>query len=108
MNKGEIWIVDFPQSNGHEQSGKRPVIVLSDTATNIVIIIPLTSNFQALHFPHTLEIEATKENGLATKSVALVFHIRAIDKKRLLNKLGNLEPETLKRLEKMLKNLLMI
>lgn len=30
MNKGEIWIAEFPRTNGHEQAGSRPVIVIAD------------------------------------------------------------------------------
>ena len=73
MNKGEIWTAEFPQTNGHEQTGKRPVIILADTESNIAIIIPFTSNIQALRFPYTIEIEPSKGNGLTSKSVALIF-----------------------------------
>jgi len=44
MNKGDIWFVEFPSSDGHEQVGTRPVIVLADTEANIAIVVPLTSN----------------------------------------------------------------
>ncbi len=27
MKKGEVWLVEIPKSNGHEQSGLRPVIL---------------------------------------------------------------------------------
>ncbi|MCP4405435.1 MAG: type II toxin-antitoxin system PemK/MazF family toxin, partial [bacterium] len=29
MNKGEIWLVEIPPTNGYEQKGTRPVLVLS-------------------------------------------------------------------------------
>jgi len=60
MNKGEIWLVEFPSTNGHEQSGTRPVIVLADIKI-ISIILPLTSNIQALRFPYTLEVKPSKK-----------------------------------------------
>ncbi len=66
MKKGEIWIVEFPALNGHEQAGTRPVIIMADTEANISIIIPFTSNIQALRLPHTIEVEASKENGLSS------------------------------------------
>ena len=44
MKKGEIWLVELPSTNGHEQVGNRPVIILSDTESNISIVIPFTSN----------------------------------------------------------------
>jgi len=108
MKKGEIWIVEFPALNGHEQAGTRPVIIMADTEANISIIIPFTSNIQALRFPHTIEIEPSKENGLSSKSVALVFQIRAIDKKRMKKKIGITDAATIKRIDKMLKTILQI
>jgi mRNA interferase MazF len=108
MKKGEIWLVELPSTDGHEQSGNRPVIVLSDTESNISIIIPFTSNLQALRFLHTLEIKPSKNNGLKDISVALLFHIRAIDKKRLKKKLGDLDNSDLKEIDKILKKLLKI
>lgn len=106
MDKGDIWLVEIPQTNGHEQSGKRPVIII--TESNIAIIIPFTSNIQVLRFPHTIEVEPSKSNGLTMKSVALVFQIRAIDKKRLKSKIGGLESIIIMKINKMLKNLLKI
>ncbi len=53
MKKGEIWLVEFPSTDGHEQTGNRPVIILADPKSNISIVIPFTSNLQALRFPHT-------------------------------------------------------
>ena len=64
MKKGEIWLVELPSTNGHEQAGMRPVIILAETEADISIIVPLTSNLQALRFPHTIEIKSSKRNGL--------------------------------------------
>ena len=41
MIKGEIWLADLPPQTGREQIGKRPVIILSDTKTGLVVIIPI-------------------------------------------------------------------
>ena len=56
MNKGEIRIVELPTNDGHEQYGKRPAIILSDTDDNIAMITPFTSNTRALRYPNTLTI----------------------------------------------------
>ena len=108
MKKSENWLVELPSTNGHEQVGNRPVIIIADTESNISIIIPFTSNLNALRFPHTLQIKPTKENGLVNTSAALVFHVRAIDKKRLKKKLGDIDSLNLKEIDNMLKNLLNI
>lgn len=85
----------------------RPVIILADTPTDICIITPLTSNLKALKFPFTIQIEPSKHNGLHILSVALVFQIRAIDKSRLVKKLGQLEKSLLTNIVKILKKLLL-
>ena len=79
MKPGEIWIVEIPELGGHEQDGKRPAVIIASVAKTIVTIIPFTSNKTALRFPYTCEVELTKSNGLAIDSIALVFHMRAID-----------------------------
>jgi len=45
---------------------------------------------------------------LSSKSVALVFQIRAIDKKRMKKKIGITDAATIKRIDKMLKTILQI
>ena len=43
--KGDILLVDLSDSSkGHEQFGCRPAIMLSDTISNMVIVVPITSN----------------------------------------------------------------
>jgi len=89
MKKGDICIVRFTGGEGREQEGVRPAIFLAETSTRIVIVAPLTSNLDARKFPFTFLLEPSEENGLQSKSVALLFHIRAIDKSRLGNVIGN-------------------
>ena len=108
MKKGEIWLVELPSTNGHEQIGTRPAVVLSETEANIAILIPLTSNIQALRFPHTIEIKPSHGNGLSAVSVALTFQIRAIDKKRLKKKIGELEDKTLNEIDTSLRKILVL
>ena len=100
--------MEFPSANGHEQIGIRPSIVLSETEANIAIVIPLTSNVQALRFPHTIEIKPSNKNGLSVISVALVFQIRAIDKKRLKKKIGELEDKTINEVNILIRKILIL
>ncbi|MEK6862231.1 MAG: type II toxin-antitoxin system PemK/MazF family toxin [Nanoarchaeota archaeon] len=106
MKKGEIWLVNLPSANGREQSGLRPALLLSEVETNIIMIVPFTSNIQALRFPSTIEVKPSKENGLNSISTALIFQLRAIDKNRLNKKIGHLEKDTLKEVDLMVKKLL--
>ncbi|MCX5817685.1 MAG: type II toxin-antitoxin system PemK/MazF family toxin [Proteobacteria bacterium] len=94
MDFGDIYLVEIPGSGGHEQQGFRPAIIVQ-TSENIdkiptVLIIPFTTQIKAANFPFTFVIDPDSTNNLSSKSVALVFQLRAIDKKRLKNKLGKL------------------
>jgi mRNA interferase MazF len=95
MKPGDIWVVDLPSLGTHEQSGTRPAVVVARVAKSIVTVIPCTSNMLALRFPYTLDIAPTKQNGLTVPSVALVFHMRAIDTVYLKHKIGTLDKRTL-------------
>ena len=106
MKKGELWLVEIPPTNGYEQSGLRPVLLLSPPEANIVMIIPFTSNLRALRYSHTIEIHPSPLNGLDAISVALVFQLRAIDKKRLQRKIGELPSEILTQIDAMIRQIL--
>ena len=87
----EIYLAEIPKTNGHEQFGLRPVLLIAQPISEISLIMPFTSNMLALKFPFTLKIEPSLKNGLSFSSVLLIFQLRAIDSKRLLKKLGQLE-----------------
>lgn len=84
----------------------RPAIVLSEVEAGIVIIVPFTSNPQALRFPHTIDVDPSVENGLKSRSIALVFQMRAIDKSRMKNKIGMIDGKTMEKIDDMIKEML--
>lgn len=47
MKRGEIWLVGLDPTEGHEQKGRRPVLIVSPEAFNLVtrvpIVLPITS-----------------------------------------------------------------
>ena len=106
MKKGEIWILNLPFGKGREQYGTRPGLVMAETKIGLIVTIPLTSNIQALRFSHVLDIKKSQKNGLDKDSVALVFQIQSLDKKRFVNKIGELEDLKLKEVDGILKKLL--
>lgn len=106
MKKGEVWIVEIPSVDGHEQRGLRPAIFVADTKTSVAIVIPCTTNLQALRFPFTIYIVPSHTNGFDAPSVALVLQLRAIDKKRLQKKIGRIDKSVLGKMDSMLRNLL--
>ena len=107
MRKGDICIVNLSAHQaGHEQYGKRPAILISDTKTNIIIVIPITANLEALRFPYSLAILPDKQNNLDRESVALIFHIRAMDKSRVQKVVGKINKDFQKKIDKILREML--
>lgn len=75
--QGDVVFLDFNPTKGHEQSGFRPAVIISNNTfndnTKMVIVCPITSNEK--EFPTHYYLEDTKEvNGSV-----LCEHIRSID-----------------------------
>lgn len=87
--RGEIYWADLDPTQGHEQSGRRPVLVLSQEVFNkhsgTVIAVALTSQAQRAGFPLTLELSS---ETLPKKSWAKISQIRTLSVKRLGKKIG--------------------
>jgi mRNA interferase MazF len=115
MQRGDIVLVDLPQPAGassHEQIGNRPALVVHKDTTSaslsVIMIVPMTSNLAAKQFPHTIEIQPSRQNGLSFPSILLVFQLRAIDKRRILKKLGTVEASILELVTAEMKKMLVI
>jgi mRNA interferase MazF len=94
VNVGQLFWVGLPARGGQAQTGRRPTIIAQVPSTlSTVLLIPLTSQLDALRFPGTVLIEANKENGLSRNSVALVFQLAAIDKRFVKSQLGETSDE---------------
>ncbi|MCG7849065.1 MAG: type II toxin-antitoxin system PemK/MazF family toxin [ANME-2 cluster archaeon] len=109
MREGDIYLVEIPSSGGHEQAGQRPAIIVQVSSLErlpTVLIVPLTSKLRAADFPFTFIIEPDNLNNLNVVSVALVFQLRAIDKRRMKNKIGKIEQIKLELLKQRLKEIM--
>jgi mRNA interferase MazF len=106
MKPGDVWLVDIPHLGTHEQSGRRPAVVIARVSKNIATIVPCTGNKLALRFPYVLEIDPTDKNGLTDVTIALVFHLRAIDTTLLKKKIGRLDPKSLNEIRKLARKLI--
>ena len=105
---GAIVLVDLGAGPfGHEQAGLRPAIVVSIN-NGIAVLVPLTSNTASLRFTATLPITPNKENGLATTSIVLAFHIRAVDARRIVKRIGTLDSKNKRSLNKLLRSVVTI
>ncbi len=108
MKKGEIWVLSLPFSEGREQRGMRPGLVIADTTLGMIFTIPLTSHMQALRYQHTIEIKKSELNGLDKDSIALLFQMQSLDKRRFVSKIGEIEASILKIINEHLRKLFLL
>ncbi|MCS6919507.1 MAG: type II toxin-antitoxin system PemK/MazF family toxin [Fimbriimonadales bacterium] len=109
MQRGAIYWVELGEPHGRRQAGRRPAIIIQaqpfSEALPTVLMVPLTTQLEALRFPATLLIEPDEQNGLRHPSVALVFQIAPVDKRFVLDQLGVVENSQLAVIENMLLSL---
>lgn len=94
--RGEIRWADLNPTIGREQSGKRPVLILSQDIFNersgTVIAMALTSQNQRAGFPLTHEILKAK---LPKRSWVKISQIRTLSMERIGRKIGRIDTKEL-------------
>ena len=94
--RGEIRWADLNPTIGHEQSGERPVLILSQDVFNdrsgTVIAMAITSQQQRAGFPLTHEIQKAK---LPKRSWVKISQIRTLSTERIGKTIGRVDPEEL-------------
>jgi len=98
INQYEIYLVKLNPTVGSEIQKTRPCIVISPNEMNIlktVIVAPMTS--KGFDFIFRPKIKFEKKDGLV-----LLDQIRAVDKTRLVKKLGSADKTTSKEISKIL------
>jgi len=94
--RGDIIWANLDPTQGNEQSGLRPVLVLSRNIFNersgTIIGVALTSQEPRAGFPLTLELSSRK---LPKKSWVKISQIRTLSVKRLGARLGKASEEEL-------------
>jgi mRNA interferase MazF len=96
--RGEIWLIDFGEPIGREQSGRRPALIVSANPLNegpagIVIAVPLTTTHRDL--PSHIEIDSHNGSGLDEVSYAKCEDVKSISEQRLIARLGAAEEQVM-------------
>lgn len=83
VRRGEIYFVNLNPVRGREQSGTRPVLVVSSDRINtlplVVTVVPGTDGANvARDHPHSLRV-GPADSGLPQETVFLCFQVRALD-----------------------------
>ena len=108
MKRGDIYWATLSPRSGSEQSGLRPVIIISHDAFNqtsawrSIIVIPLsTSTTQARRGPTVVTLSAGTA-GVTGESYAICHQITTLDRAKLTDKIGVLSTDILTQLERAL------
>lgn len=106
--RGEVWLADLDPVIGHEQAGRRPVLILSEDLFNqgpagLVIALPITSRLR--NIPAHVRVRPP-EGGLKVESAILCEGVRSISKDRLVESWGLINPGTLQEVEQWVRVLL--
>lgn len=94
VRRGDIYYADLSPVVGSEQGGVRPVLIVQNNVGNkyspTVIAAAITSQTGKTRLPTHIRLHADK-CGLSKDSVVLLEQIRTIDKRRLKERMGCLD-----------------
>ncbi len=107
MKRGDIFDARLSPTEGSEQAGIRPVVIVSRDAINksssVVVVVPLTKAVNVKRsYPNHVAI-AKGEGGLTVASVMLGGQVRAISSTRLLRQRGTLSTTTMQKVDQALR-----
>jgi len=98
VKRGDIYYADLSPVVGSEQGGVRPVLIVQNDMGNrfspTVIAAAITSQRDKSRLPTHISVRS-HDCGLARDSVVLLEQIRTIDKKRLKERMGKLDDQSM-------------
>ena len=98
IKRGDMYYADLSPVIGSEQGGVRPVLIIQNDVGNkyspTVIAAAITAQTTKNRLPTHININSS-EYGLVKDSVILTEQIRTIDKSRLKEKIGQIDPLTM-------------
>ena len=104
--RGDVVLVDFDPTIGAEIRKRRPALVVQNDIDNrhspVTIVAAMTSQIATESYPTEVVVHRP-EGGLSKPSAVLLNHIRSVDRRRLVGRLGRLKPETMARVDRALR-----
>ena len=105
MRRGEVWEGVLAPRSGSEQSGRRPVVVISNDGFNAIeawrsiVVVPIsTSETQRARGPTSIALKKGA-GGLKRSSVALCHQVTTLDRSKLDKRWGALNKTDLAAIE---------
>jgi mRNA interferase MazF len=119
MQRGDIYFVNLNPTQGREQAGYRPVLVVSADAINrqplvVTVVVGTSASHIARNYPTNIRVTAA-ESGLPHDTVFLCFQLRSLDPARFIDqktgqprRVGILPANRMKEVEQALKLVLQL
>ena len=102
IKRGDVYYADLSPVVGSEQGGVRPVLIVQNNIGNkyspTIIAAAITSQINKAKIPTHIELKSA-EVGLAKDSVVLLEQLRTLDKRRLKEKIGNVDVVKMKMID---------
>ena len=105
--RGEIYLTALDPTVGREIQKTRPVLIIQNDVSNrltaLTIVAPITSTVRFPLNPVHVFLSADVHTGLSVASVALFNQVRAVDRIRLVKRLGAVTRETMEQVDEAIK-----
>ncbi|MFH1098283.1 MAG: type II toxin-antitoxin system PemK/MazF family toxin [Candidatus Desantisbacteria bacterium] len=99
----DVFLISLDPAVGHEMKKSRPCVIISPDEMNkyisTVIIAPMTS--QSHSYPTRTPVKFLGKEGWI-----VLDQIRTVDKKRLINNLGKIDHNTIRKIKAIIKEML--
>lgn len=100
---GNIYLVDFSPSIGHEFQKCRPAVVIQSNKKNqahyLITIMPLTSNLDNFIKNEDILVNKSQQNRLYADSILKTQSIISFDRQRFIKYIGVMEQEILEKVK---------
>jgi mRNA interferase MazF len=103
FQRGQIWLVNFEPSFGHEYQKIRPALIVQHDnyidSGNLLTVIPISSQITN---PSELDIliKANSHTRLMKDSLLKTKHISSFDRRRFIKFIGIADKETMENMDK--------
>jgi len=105
--RGEIYLTALDPTVGREIQKTRPALVIQNDVSNrlsgVTIVAPITSTVRFPLNPVHVLLAAGRSTGLSVTSVAVFSQIRAMDRIRLIKRLGAVDTQTMEQVDEAIK-----
>ena len=105
FKKGQIWLVNFDPSFGHEYQKVRPAIIIQKMQFSdypLITIIPVSSKISK-QYSFDVFMQKDSENRLMKDSIAKIRQVSSFDKRRFLKYIGIVNKDTMAKIEEHLR-----